>query len=228
MNTLAFDTCFGACSVAAFWDGGNASRFELLQKGHAERLMPMIAEVMAEAPFGFAALNRIVVTTGPGTFTGQRVGIAAARALALATGARVGTLSSLAVMAHAAASELGGALQGKILAVAVDARRGEIYFQTFSGAGLAPLLLPMLVTPEAAARLIGTGDALAVGSGAETFAERAHMIGIVVNATLGRLEPDVRHVPPTAASFEDEAPRPAYFRPPDAKPQEGKSLKKVP
>ena len=110
MNILLIDTCFGGCSVAAVWRAGEsvarAARFELLTRGHAERLTPMIGEVMEEAPFGFSDIGLIGVTTGPGTFTGQRVGIAAARSLAIATGAKMAALSSLKVMAHTAAAEL--------------------------------------------------------------------------------------------------------------------------
>ena len=226
MNTLAFDTCFGACSVAATWrvpsaGVAGASRFERLVRGHAERLLPMIAEAMAEAPFDFAGLERIVVTTGPGTFTGQRIGIAAARALALATDAPVASLSSLAVMAHAAAAELGAEVAGKGLAVAVDARRGEIYFQQFAAPDWAPLAEPSLTTPEAAARLLDSSGMVAVGSGAEALAASARLLGVPVAARLGGLEPDVRFIPEAAMVPSQIPPRPLYLRPPDAKPQGG-------
>ena len=76
--------------------------YEPRATGHAERLFPMIAEVMDGAGLAFSAIDRIAVTLGPGTFTGVRVGIAAARALALATGKPVVAMTSLAVMAHRA------------------------------------------------------------------------------------------------------------------------------
>lgn len=233
MNTLAFDTCFGACSVAATWrapDGSvaGAYRFERLVRGHAERLTPMIGEVMAEAPFDFSGLDRIVVTTGPGTFTGQRVGIAAARALSLATGAPVGTLSSLAAMAYTAAADIPVEIADKLLAVAVDARRGEIYFQCFGGTDLRPLGGPVLTTPSAAAGSFGDRDVLAVGSGAALLAEAARDGGLSVAALLPSLEPDVRYVPAAAVVLGEGLPRPLYLRPPDAKPQDGASLARVP
>jgi tRNA threonylcarbamoyladenosine biosynthesis protein TsaB len=232
---LSFDTCFGACSVMASWrvpdqvGGADASvfRFERLERGHAERLIPMIGEVMADAPFGFSDLSCIAVTIGPGTFTGQRVGIAAARSLSLATGAEVAPLSSLAVMAYTAAAELQPGIQGKRLAVAVDARRGEIYFQMFAGAQLAALGDPVLTTPEAAARLIGDVPTVAVGSGAETLAGQAHILGTSIEARLGNLEPNVRFIPPSAVISGKTMPRPLYLRPPDAKPQDGKALRRV-
>ncbi|HEX2842208.1 tRNA (adenosine(37)-N6)-threonylcarbamoyltransferase complex dimerization subunit type 1 TsaB [Hyphomicrobium sp.] len=231
MNTLAFDTCFGACSVAVTWatpEGPRgAFRFERLERGHAERLMPLIADAMSEAPFDFSALQRLVVTTGPGTFTGQRVGIAAARALSLATGAPVASLPSLAVMAHTAAHQLKGETAGKTLAAAVDARRGEIYVQFFSGPDLAALDEPLLTTPEDAARRLAGRDVVAVGSGSQLLADGARAKGLSISVRLATLEPDVRFVPEAAIPTDFGVPRPLYLRPPDAKPQDGASLARV-
>lgn len=228
MNTLAFDTCFGACSAAATWStpqgGAGAYRFERMVRGHAERLLPMVGEVMAQAPFGFSEIQRIVVTTGPGTFTGQRIGIAAARALSLATGAPIAPLTSLAVMAYTAAAELGAEATGKVLAVAVDARRDEIYFQAFAGPDWRACDPPALLTPEAAAHRLEARDAIAVGSGAELVAAAAARAGVSVAARLGALEADIRFVPEAAVVPSQTPPRPLYLRPPDAKPQTGKSL----
>ena len=232
MNTLAFDTCFGACSVSATWStpegAAGAFRFERMARGHAERLLPMVDEVMAEAPFGFSAIERIVVTTGPGTFTGQRVGIAAARSLSLATGAPIAPLSSLAVMAYTAAHELGAEAAGKTLAVAVDARRDEIYVQAFSGPEWTALDVPALLTPDAAARMLDGRDVLAVGSGADLLAAAARHAGVSMAARLPTLEPDIRFVPEAAIVLSATPPKPLYLRPPDAKPQDGKSLQRVP
>jgi tRNA threonylcarbamoyladenosine biosynthesis protein TsaB len=231
MNTLAFDTCFGACSVAATWRApegvAGAFRFELLERGHAERLMPMISNVMNEAPFGFSEIARIVVTTGPGTFTGQRVGIAAARALSLATRAPIATLSSLQVMAYTAEASIGADLAGKALAVAVDARRGELYFQAFAGADLAALGEPVLTTAEDAVNVLGDRDVIAVGSGAEAIASAARGAKRSVTARLGALQPDVRFIADSAVMATAALPRPLYLRPPDAKPQDGASLARM-
>lgn len=232
MNTLAMDTCFGACSVAATWgpslDTAGAYRFERLARGHAERLAPMIEEVMVEAPFGFSDIARIVVTNGPGTFTGQRIGIAAARALSLATGAPVASLSSLAVMAYAATAELAGSeTAGKVLAVAVDARREAIYFQAFAGPSWTELGKPVLATPEEAARTLGHSGTVAVGSGAALLAEAAERVGVPITVRLSTLEPDVRFIPEAAIVTSTVAPRPLYLRPPDAKPQQGMAIERL-
>jgi tRNA threonylcarbamoyladenosine biosynthesis protein TsaB len=237
MNTLAFDTCFGACSVAVTWSPPEvvsaakavhgAYRFERLERGHAERLLPMIGEAMGEAPFDFPQLARIVVTTGPGTFTGQRVGIAAARALSLATGAPVFSVTSLAVMAAGAAFELGGDLAGKVLAVAVDARRGEVYFQAFTGPDLEPLGTPALLTPEQVVRGLSSHEVIAVGSGAEALEMVAPQLGVSLTARLASLQPDVRLLRESAFASESGLPRPLYLRPPDAKPQDGAAFARV-
>src|SRR5436189_6472315 len=127
MRTLAIDTCFAACSVALGWsdDAGETvlvSRFERMEKGHAERLIPMSGEVMEEtAPFGLDRIERIAVTQGPGTFTGVRIGIAAARALSLASGAEVRTMSSLELMARTASGRQEVArTPGQDIAIAID------------------------------------------------------------------------------------------------------------
>lgn len=228
MNILLIDTCFGACSVAAAWRAPEgmawASRFELLVRGHAERLTPMIGEVMEETPFGFSEIACIGVTTGPGTFTGQRVGIAAARALALATGAKVATLSSLHVMAFTAAAEIPAEIAGKTLAVAVDARRGEVYFQRFAGPSWGALDEPVLITPEDAVRMLGAGEAIVVGSGGEAMQGEAVKLRSAVTARLGALQPNVRFVPDGVVTPGASLPRPLYLRPPDAKPQDGAAL----
>ena len=112
MNILAFDTCLGAVSVAVRRRGAGGEWLmrhacETRERGHAERLMPMVAETMAAAGLAFSDLDRIAVTVGPGSFTGVRVGVAAARGLALASGIAVVGATSLAVMAHRADERLG-------------------------------------------------------------------------------------------------------------------------
>lgn len=230
MNILLIDTCFGGCSVAAVWGAGDgvsrAARFELLMRGHAERLTPMIGEVMEEAPFGFSDIGLIGVTTGPGTFTGQRVGIAAARALAIATGAQVAALSSLKVMAHAAVTELGAKVAEGEVAVAVDARRGEVYFQRFSGPLLSAVAEPALLTPERAAATLSDACVI-VGSGGAVLEEAMRVTGRSAHARLATLEPDVRFFPVDQLIPSSELPKPLYLRPPDAKPQEGAALARM-
>jgi tRNA threonylcarbamoyladenosine biosynthesis protein TsaB len=234
MNILAFDTCFDACSACVARSSAAgievlASALEQFQTGHAERLVPMIEEVMAQAGAGFPEMDRIAVTVGPGTFTGTRIGIAAARGLALVTGAPVVGASSLAVMAIVAERELESRNAAEDLVVAVDARRGEVYAQAF-GMGARELLPPQLLPIEEAAQLGGSPALLVVGSGGAAVAEAAIREGRQAAARLPGLLPDATAL---AALAVDLAPgdgpvAPLYLRPPDAKPQDGKSIARAP
>ena len=102
MRVLAIDTALEACSAAVFdtdRGGITASESVAMARGHAEAVMPLLARVMDLAEIEFANLDRIAVTTGPGSFTGLRVGIAAARGIALAAGKPAIGLSTLAAFA---------------------------------------------------------------------------------------------------------------------------------
>jgi tRNA threonylcarbamoyladenosine biosynthesis protein TsaB len=234
MNVLAFDTCLGAVSVAVSRrDGPHLhAASELRTAGHAERLMPMIAEVMQAAGLAFSELDRIAVTLGPGGFTGVRVGIAAARGLALATGKPVVGATSLAVMAHRAEGLLAGLGHGMgalRLMVAVDARRGTLYVQRFT-AGTAEITEAQLLTPEEAARsLAADGGSIVVGSGAAAIAAAADALGVAVETRLPELQPDARNLTAMAPRLAPVSPiRPLYLRLPDVRPQEAAALARAP
>lgn len=228
MNILAFDTCFSACSVAVGRDiGSHRERleqyFEPRETGHAEAIMPMIDRAMSDAGLAFTDLDRIAVTSGPGTFTGMRIGIAAARALKLATGVPIVTASSLAVMAEDAADEIRAEeLAQSALAVAVDARRGQVYVQLFGRGGLDRSTGPMLATCADAASL-GDGPLIVAGSGAELVVKAAIEAGRKAVAMLPRLQPDAGALVYMAPvlPLATEPPAPLYLRPADAKPQLG-------
>ncbi len=235
MNILAFDTCFDACSacVARSGDAGVevlGSTVERFETGHAERLVPMIDEVMASAGVTFGDLDRLAVTVGPGTFTGTRIGVAAARGLALVTGTAVVGVSSLAVMAEVAASELGIREAGEDLIVAVDARRGEVYTQLFGTSASDPQSPPLLLPTEEAALLGGSHAFVVVGSGGAVVAEAAARAGRRAKARLPDLLPDATALAALAVGLSPgEGPvAPLYLRPPDAKPQDGKSIARAP
>jgi len=231
MNLLAFDTCFDACSVCvAQRRQGNvvelASALESFETGHAERLVPMIEEVMDRAGVSFADLDRLAVTVGPGTFTGTRIGIAAARGLALATGIAVVGTSSLAVMADIAARTLNPREPNEDLAIAVDARRGEVYVQLFGGSDCEAKSPPMLI-PIAEAAQLGDGGPLRIaGSGAMAVAAAAASAGRQAAPCLPRLLPEATALARIAVDLvpAKEPLVPLYLRLPDAKPQDGKSI----
>jgi tRNA threonylcarbamoyladenosine biosynthesis protein TsaB len=230
MNVLAFDTCLGAVSAAVRRreaDGGELREaFELRDTGHAERLLPMIAEVMERAGMAFADLDRIAVTLGPGGFTGVRVGIAAARALALAAGKPVVGATSLAVMAHHARELLGGPPERELV-VAVDAHRGALYVQSFGpdrerGA-------PFLLTPQAAAQRVcassGCADAIIVGPAAAALAALVREAGGAAEHRFPDLQPHARSLAALASGLAPMAPvRPLYLRAPDTRPQDAAVL----
>jgi tRNA threonylcarbamoyladenosine biosynthesis protein TsaB len=123
VKLLAVDTALGACSVAVL-DGARiaAHRIEFMDRGHAEALAPMVEDAMHDAKIEFSALDRVAVTTGPGTFTGQRVGLAFMRGLRVALGRPLIGITTLAAMAEAAKAETHLAR-----AIALhDARRDEV------------------------------------------------------------------------------------------------------
>jgi len=223
MNVLAFDTCLGAVSTAAGRRGPDgqwqlATLFDRRVEGHAESLMPMIGEVMQRSGLRFSDLDRIAVTAGPGTFTGVRVGVAAARGLALASGVPTVAASSLAVMGHRARQVLAASLAGRQVLVAVDAGRGMVYAELAPGE-------PVLAAPEQAAARFAPLPLVVVGSGAGPVAEAIAAAGGAAEALLPDLEPDACDLAVMAADLVPAAPlRPLYLRPPDVRPQAGKSL----
>ena len=249
MNILAFDTCLGACSAAVSRHAGTEKAetfalFEAMEMGHAERLVPMIADALAAASLDLGQIDRIAVTNGPGSFTGTRISVAAARALALASAGRIEVvaLSSLAVMARRAGDLLGrprhvgngpGGPDGQCphhLAIAVDARRGEVYVQLFHDGGDCPLTEPLLLTFAQAAELGGMGPIDIAGSGAAAVAAAARERGRQATAHLPQLLPRAEELARLAIGVAPlEAPvRPLYLRPADAKPQTGKSIARAP
>ncbi len=220
MTLLALDTCMAACSVALWRDGVIAHRFAAMERGHAEALFPMIREAMAEARTGFSDLRAIAVARGPGSFTGVRVGVAAARGLALATGKPIVAATSLEVIARGAAKRLSADQRAAPLVVAMDARRGQLYCQQFAQ-GHAVSDAQVLSPAECAATLPHDG-VIAVGSGARLLPAAGGPARRLI-----ALEPDIL---PDAADLaavcatraSETAPlTPLYLRPPDAKPQDG-------
>lgn len=136
---LAFDTSAAHCAAALLSGGRVWLRHEPMDKGQAERLMPLLEELLAEAGIGWSDLAGIAVGTGPGNFTGVRISVAAARGLALGLGIPAIGVTRLEALAHGLP---------RPLTVIEDARRGEAYVQEFAGktgpAHLAPL--PVMAT----------------------------------------------------------------------------------
>jgi tRNA threonylcarbamoyladenosine biosynthesis protein TsaB len=199
---LAFDTSSAACTAALF-DGGGAClarRDEMIGRGHAERLVPMIAELLD----GRTAA-RILVGVGPGSFTGIRVAIAAAHGLAIGWGADLLGLSSLALLAAGAGAE------GDI-AAAVAGGHGELFVQQFDAVTARPTSQLRNLAPAEAARF--ATSTIVVGSGAARLVEE-------------RGWGEAREGWPSAADalklpepLRTLAPKPVYARAPDARVSE--------
>lgn len=238
MKVLAFDTCFSACSAAAGKAVGGgvpvdivAREHALLEAGHAEALVPMIERVMAAAGWRFADLDRIVVTRGPGTFTGVRTGVAVARALALATPAKLVGVSSLWAIGLAARERMGAAASGETgVLVAMDARKSMVYAQVIASDG-RELNEPQLLEPAAAAGLAPEMRVTVVGTGTSIVTEAALSIGRPVGVDQAAAIRPAWQMPDAAIliAAAHRAPcqgplQPLYLRPPDAKPQSGKAL----
>ena len=224
MRVLAIDTALGACSAAVLDTTMGtilASESIMMSRGHAEAIMPMIARVMDEAATEFAELDRIAVTTGPGSFTGLRVGIAAARGIALAAGRPAIGLSTLMGFAapHIAADDT------KSVVAVVDARHDHVYLQVF-GPGGRTLVPPRIAPLREAVRAALSRSARIVGPAADLIAaswSKAEAPPAVVEQ---REAPDIGWVARLgAAAMEGHGPpKPLYLRAPDAQPQDAARL----
>ncbi len=220
MKILGIDTALGACSVAML-DGDSVAghAHEKMQRGHAEALAPMTKSVMHESGFSFSDLERLAVTTGPGTFTGQRVGLAFARAMALALNIPALGVTTLDAMAAQTLRE-----ENADWALAVsDAKRGEVYLGARAGSG-ETLMPASIMTHDAAAeraeeglRSYGGNLALA-GTGAEILRPILESKGWSLRPATVQ-QPDAIFVARLAAilPIPDAPPRPLYLRAPDAK-----------
>lgn len=210
MIVLAIDTAGVDCS-AAVYDGAArrllAEKTEMIGRGHAEKLMATIDAALDAAGLPLSAVGRIAVTVGPGSFTGIRVGVAAARGLALSLGVDSVGISTLETLANMADETTGPVL------AAMNAKRDEVYLQRFS-AKRVPEGEPEMVSldrfREIAAsgewRIVGSAGTLLADPGAETEKDR---FSISVVARLG------------ADAKAAGKPKPLYLRGPDAKPQTG-------
>ncbi len=224
MRVLAIDTALAACSAAVLdtGQGGIISSESLpMRRGHAEALIPLLARVMEHAGLDFADLDRVAVTTGPGSFTGLRVGIAAARGIALAAEKPAVGLSTLAAYA---APHMNANHKLPVVA-AVDARHEHVYLQVFDPGG-RPRTPPRLAQLREAVQAACDAPAGIVGSAAQSIAAALRQAGAAPAFVEARPAPDIAWVARLGADTADgqSPPKPQYLRPPDAQPQNAAQL----
>lgn len=213
MIVLAIDTAGTGC-FAALYDSDKdivlGAAGADIGRGHAERLMEFVDAALEAAGIDLPAIDRVAVTIGPGSFTGIRVGVAAARGLALALGVPAVGVSTLAALA---ADRPGPSL------IAIDAKRDEVYWQRFAADGSAATP-PAIASVEAArAVVLADGEALGGSAAALLRADAGAETDGVSIATVARL----------GARLDPEAnqPKPLYLRGPDAKPQAGFAIRRA-
>ncbi len=210
--TLAFDTATVGCSVAVVrGETPLAEIRECMRRGQAERLLPMIGEVLEQAAIDYSAIDRIAVTTGPGTFTGIRLGLAAARGLALALDRPVAGSSGLVAMAAEVAAST---LTDSPFLVAIDSRRQSAFIQAFAADGTA--MNAPVEHEEAALRAIlaETPQPIAGDAAAAISAANPGCIRLPID----RPSPAFIARCAFARAAEPWQLRPIYVRPPDATP----------
>jgi len=226
MLCLAIDTAGRNCAVALAAAGAGgvemlARSDDLAGRGHAERLIPMTKTVLAEAGRHFGDIDRVAVTVGPGSFTGLRVGVAAARGLALALDIPAAGIGTLAALAREAAEDAGGGTvvaslhdgRGGIHVRAADAANGAVLVEVL---GQNPAILsPLLAEAPRPLVLIGSASQMV----AEILAERD------LPVTRDLEFPDIRHVASLGLEAKDfSPPSPLYGRGADAASQTHKAV----
>lgn len=215
MIVLAIDTAGTGC-YAALYDSKQdmilGAAGADIGRGHAERLMEFVDAALDAANRTLQDIDRIAVAVGPGSFTGIRVGVAAARGLALALGVPAVGVSTLSALAADRQT-------GKPLLVAMDAKRDEVYWQLFSGDG-TEASPPAIASIDAARGVAAGHEGALAGSAAVLLRDDAGPgtdgVSIATVARLGaRLDP------------ESHLPKPLYLRGPDAKPQAGFAIRRA-
>jgi len=217
MLTLAIDTAANFCS-ACLWDEAAdrvlATEERDIGRGHAEQLMDVIAAVIGKVGRDYADLSRIAVAIGPGSFTGIRVGVAAARGLGLALGIPVAGVTTLEAIAADARAETGGDVT-----VAVNGGRGQIFVQSFDAAGIQFDEPAAVEAADAASVVPASVDFLAGNAADAVAAAFARPVETGIDRATGSVATVAR-----LSAVSPHAPVPLYLRGADAKPQQGFAL----
>jgi len=220
MSVLAFDTTMNACAIAVCRDGEVLARTVIEMKhGQAEALVPAVEDTLRSSGQTYESLECIAVTTGPGSFTGVRVGLATARGLGLAIECPVIGLGTAEVLAATARRRADNASVASV----IDARRAEVYVQIYDSNGTASIS-PQCVLPEDVAVLLPDGDLCLTGDAVERVEETLdHPV-----RTFPQHHGDPQDLALLATTRDpvDAPASPLYVRPPDAKtPKHGGRLR---
>lgn len=213
---LAFDTATAACS-AALWEDGRilARRMAAMDRGQAEALLPMIEDVMAAGGLGYGDLDLLATSIGPGAFTGLRIGLAAARGLALAGALPLLGVTTTEALAHGTAAD---ERNGKSVLALVGGKRADIFLQAFT-ADLDPLGPLLARLPDHIPEILSPGAMLLVGDEAGRTAEALERAGIDHEVSAAPPVPDAAVIAGIAATrwrpgIHPPAPEPLYLRAP--------------
>lgn len=215
---LALDSSSAACSTALWRRGAVvARRYQAMMRGHAEALMPMLVETVAEAGESLHALSAVAVTVGPGAFTGIRIGLAAARGIGLAAGIPVVGVTTFAAVAEAV-SEVERA--DRPLLVLLDSKRGDAFVQEFDSERVA-VGPPAVLSSEAILHRLASGSFLLAGDGITVVRPHLEAAGLDVGCSAVDGPVDACWVVKLAArSVVERAglpPTPIYLRAPEVR-----------
>jgi tRNA threonylcarbamoyladenosine biosynthesis protein TsaB len=219
VQILAIDTSTVGCSVAIWRDDGIVSRnWEEMALGQSEALVPMLKDTMADAKATFKGLDALAVTIGPGAFTGLRIGLAAARGMALALSVPCLSVTTLEALAYGVDPSI---RSGNTILTALDSKRSDIYVQAF-GWDLSPLNQASAIAAKEISKFIPEGPVVIVGDIVNPVEAELNSSGIKTTVAPGTGIPDAAIVAEIAAARwnpkqEHSLPEPLYLRPPDAK-----------
>ena len=224
MRLLAIDTSRGACS-AAVYDG--AIRIALaresipMQRGHAEALAPMVERLLGEVEGGASSIGKIAVAVGPGSFTGLRIGVAMAKAIALTLEIPIVGVSTLIAYAGPMLDDP----RPGVIASVIEAGHGQVYFHLIDSKA-KQIFSPRIISLRDAVRAIGGSTARIVGDAAGLLAEEARRAGLDVDASAGSAYPDVIAIARIGLAADPVTwpARPFYVKPPDAHPPRDETI----
>jgi tRNA threonylcarbamoyl adenosine modification protein YeaZ len=224
MRILAIDTSCGAASAAVYDDAARemlAQETIAMVQGHAEALGPMVQRVMGQVEGGVSTIGRVAACIGPGSFTGIRIGVAMARAIALTIEAPIIGVTTFVAFAGPLLVEP----KPGVIATAIDAKHGKVYFQLFESTG-RPILAPMIASLREVVRVIGAGPARVAGNAAAMVAEEAERTGLVFDDSEASAYPDIVSIARVGLAADPEAfpARPLYVKAPDAHPSPGDAI----